>query len=85
MQNMNNRLQELNEVMELALKHDRRDILESCQDELKELNVLIMENEYTKFTPKDQILTNQIQNLISYFGRDKTEAMFKIIFSRSSK
>lgn len=50
-----------------------------------EPSVLVMNNEYVQTTPSDQILSNQINNLIVYFGRDKVAAMNAIIFNEKHK
>lgn len=48
----------------------------------QESKLLIMSNDYVMLTPADQILSNQINNLIQYFGRDKVNDMFKIFYPK---
>jgi hypothetical protein len=93
----NQRLHEMKEVAELASLENRHDIVESIYIELKDAGynsfneaiessikdsqVIVMSNEYIEYTPQDQILSNQINNLISYFGRDKVKDMANLILN----
>lgn len=47
--------------------------------------VLPHSSNYAEITPSDQILSNQINNLIVYFGRDKVAAMCEIVFPNNNK
>lgn len=84
---MSSRLNELKEMAFMARRENRLDILDGLLEEMKqefqELDTVIpLVNEYMLHTPQDQILSNQLNNLISYFGRDKVAVMAKIILNK---
>lgn len=89
---MNNRLNELKEVEFLAKRDNRPDILESIQDEMKSLQeakqdnkVLSMDNSYIRYEIQDQIVSDHINNLIHYFGRDTVIKVMKLFIKQENQ
>lgn len=83
-------IRELQEMAFMAKRDNNQDLLEMLEDEIAEAagvfesEVIKLDNEYMTSCPMDQQLSNNINNLIAYFGRDKVENMFTLFFKMKS-